>query len=111
MHSCNSLIAGNATWTSSSLSNESGQITLSSAGMIVLIRFRGAKTKGKWTLMRKTKLTAGLLKFSLLLAASAIGGNFNKCTMNTDETITVGSEQLPGGKYQEGCGGSGASGE
>ena len=75
--------------------------------MIVLIRFRGAKTKGKWTLMRKTKLTAGLLTFSLLLAASAIAGNSNKGTLNTDETITVGGKQLPAGKYQVEWAGSG----
>src|SRR5260370_14679222 len=50
--------------------------------------------------MRKTKFTAGLLTFSLLLAASAIAGNSNKGTLNVDETITVGGKQLPAGKYQ-----------
>ena len=73
---------------------------LSSAGMNVLIRFREVRTKGKWTLMRKTKFTAVLLTFSLLLAASAIAGNSNKGTLNVGETITVGGKQLPTGKYQ-----------
>src|SRR5258708_37089447 len=50
--------------------------------------------------MRKTKFTAGLLTFSLLLAASAIAGNSNKGTLNVDETITVGGKQLPAGKDQ-----------
>src|SRR5260370_6268371 len=50
--------------------------------------------------MRKTKFTAVLLTFSLLLAASAIAGNSNKGTLNVDETITVGGKQLPAGKYQ-----------
>ena len=50
--------------------------------------------------MRKTKFTAGLLTFSLLLAASAIAGNTTKGTLNVDETITVGGKQLPAGRYQ-----------
>src|SRR5229473_1995362 len=50
--------------------------------------------------MRKTKFTAGLLTFSLLLAAGAIAGNTTKGTLNTDETVTVGGKQLPAGKYQ-----------
>jgi len=50
--------------------------------------------------MRKTKFTAALLTFSLLLVASAIAGNSNKGTLNVDETVTVGGKQLPAGKYQ-----------
>src|SRR5712692_1157416 len=50
--------------------------------------------------MRKTKITAGMLTFSLLLAASAIAGNSNKGTLNVAETVTVGGKQLPAGKYQ-----------
>jgi hypothetical protein len=50
--------------------------------------------------MRKTKFTAGLLTFSLLLAASAIAGNTTKGTLNVDETVTVGGKQLPAGRYQ-----------
>src|SRR5260370_7688439 len=50
--------------------------------------------------MRKTKFTAGLLTFSLLLAASAIAGNTTKGTLNVDETVTVAGKQLPAGRYQ-----------
>jgi hypothetical protein len=50
--------------------------------------------------MRKTKLTAGLLTFSLLLAATAIAGNTNKGTLQVDETVTVGGKPLPAGRYQ-----------
>ena len=50
--------------------------------------------------MRKTKFTAALLTFSLLLVASAIAGNSNKGTLNVDETVTVGGKPLPAGKYQ-----------
>lgn len=50
--------------------------------------------------MRKTKLTAGLVTFSLLLAAGASAGNTNKGTLNVAETVTVGDKQLPAGKYQ-----------
>jgi len=50
--------------------------------------------------MRKTKFTAGLLTFSLLLAASAVAGNPNKGTLQVAETVTVGGKQLPAGKYQ-----------
>jgi hypothetical protein len=57
--------------------------------------------------MRKTKFTAGLLTFSLLLAGSAIAGNSTKGTLNTDETVTVGGKQLPAGKYQVEWTGSG----
>ena len=59
--------------------------------------------------MRKTKLTAGLLTFSLLLAASTIAGNSNKGTLKVDETITVGGKQLPAGTYQVEWTGSGPS--
>ncbi len=65
-----------------------------------MICFREARTKGKETLMKKTKFGAGLLAFSLLLAASAIAGNSNKGTLQVDETVTVGGKQLPAGKYQ-----------
>jgi len=59
--------------------------------------------------MRKTKFTAGLLTFSLLLAASAIAGNPNKGTLQVSETVTVGGKQLPAGKYQVEWAGSGSS--
>ena len=59
--------------------------------------------------MRKTKLTAGLLTFSLLLAASAFAGNSNKGTLKVDETITVAGKQLPAGEYQVEWTGSGPS--
>jgi hypothetical protein len=57
--------------------------------------------------MRKTKLTAGLLTFSLLLAASAVAGNSNRGTLKVDETITVAGKQLPAGEYQVEWTGSG----
>ena len=50
--------------------------------------------------MRKTKFTAGLLTFSLLLAAGAIAGNSNRGTLNVAGSVTVGGKQLPAGKYQ-----------
>ena len=50
--------------------------------------------------MRTMKLTAGLLTFSLLLAAGAIAGNNNKGTLQVDETVTVGGKPLPAGRYQ-----------
>lgn len=50
--------------------------------------------------MRTTKLTAGVLTFSLLLAAGAIAGNTNKGTLQVDETVTVGGKPLPAGRYQ-----------
>jgi hypothetical protein len=59
--------------------------------------------------MRKTKFTAGLLTFSLLLAASAIAGNTNKGTLRVAETVTVGGKQLPAGKYQVEWAGSGSN--
>jgi hypothetical protein len=59
--------------------------------------------------MRKTKRTAGLLTFSLLLAAGAIAGNPHKGTLKVDETITVGGKQLPAGKYQVEWAGDGPS--
>jgi len=57
--------------------------------------------------MRKTKITAGVLTFSLLLAASAIAGNSNRGSLNVTETVTVGGKQLPAGKYQVEWAGSG----
>jgi hypothetical protein len=59
--------------------------------------------------MRKMQFTAGLLTFSLLLAASAIAGNANKGTLKVDETVTVGGKQLPAGKYQVEWIGSGSN--
>jgi hypothetical protein len=59
--------------------------------------------------MRKMQITAGLLTFSLLLAASAIAGNTNKGTLKVDETVTVGGKQLPAGKYQVEWIGSGSN--
>ena len=59
--------------------------------------------------MRNTKLSAGLLAFSLLLAAGAIAGNSNKGTLNVDETVTVGGKPLPAGKYQVEWAGAGPS--
>jgi hypothetical protein len=59
--------------------------------------------------MGKTKFTAGLLTFSLLLAASAFAGNSNKGTLQVAETVTVGGKQLPPGKYQLEWAGSGPS--
>jgi hypothetical protein len=58
--------------------------------------------------MRKTKFTAALLTFSLLLAAGTIAGNSNKGTLNVTETVTVGGKQLPAGKYQVEWAGSGS---
>jgi hypothetical protein len=58
--------------------------------------------------MIKTRFTAGLLTFSLLLAASAIAGNTNKGTLQVAETVTVGGKQLPAGKYQVEWAGSGS---
>jgi len=40
-------VAEDATWRRVSLSHESSQIMLSSAGIMLLIRFRKARTKGK----------------------------------------------------------------
>ena len=74
-----------------------------------MIRFREARTKGKVTLMRKMQFTAGLLMFSLLLAASAIAGNTNKGTLNVGETVTVGGKQLPAGRYQVAWAGTGSN--
>ena len=59
--------------------------------------------------MRKTRLTAGLLAFSLLLAAGAIAGSSNKGTLKVDDTVTVASKQLPAGTYQVEWTGSGSS--
>ena len=59
--------------------------------------------------MRKTKFTAGLLTFSLLLAASAIAGNPNKGTLQVAEPVTIGGKQLPAGKYQVEWAGSGSN--
>jgi len=71
--------------------------------------FREAKTKGKVTLMKKSKFGAGLLAFSLLLAASAIAGNSNKGTLNVGETVTVAGKQLPAGRYQVEWAGNGSN--
>jgi hypothetical protein len=59
--------------------------------------------------MRKMKFTAGLLTFSLMLAASAVAGNPNKGTLQIDETVTVGDKQLPAGSYQVEWVGSGSN--
>ena len=59
--------------------------------------------------MRKTKFAAGLLTFSLLLAASAMAGTPNKGTLQVSETVTVGGKPLPAGKYQVEWAGSGSS--
>ena len=58
--------------------------------------------------MRKTKFAAGLLTFSLLLAASAIAGTPNKGTLQVSETVTVGGKQLPAGKYEVAWAGTGS---
>jgi hypothetical protein len=55
------------------------------------------------------KFTAGLLTFSLMLAASAVAGNPNKGTLQIDETVTVGDKQLPAGNYQVEWVGSGSN--
>jgi hypothetical protein len=73
-----------------------------------LIRFREAKTKGKETPMRKTKITSGLLAFSLLFAAVAVAGNTNKGALKVEETVTVGGKQLSAGKYQVEWAGTGS---
>jgi len=57
--------------------------------------------------MRKIKLTATLLTFSLLLAGGAIAGNTNRGTLQVDETVTVGGKTLPAGNYQLEWAGSG----
>ncbi len=59
--------------------------------------------------MRKTKITASLLPFSLLLAASAIAGNTNRGTLQVAETVTVAGKQLPAGKYRLEWAGSGSN--
>ena len=59
--------------------------------------------------MRKMQFTAGLLTFSVLLAASAIAGNANKGTLNVGETVTVGGKQLPAGRYQVEWAGTGSN--
>jgi hypothetical protein len=59
--------------------------------------------------MRKVKSTAGLLTFSLLLAASASAGNTSKGTLQVAEPVTVGGKQLPAGKYQVEWAGSGSN--
>jgi hypothetical protein len=59
--------------------------------------------------MKKTKLTASLLTFSLLLAAGAFAGNTNRATFQVDETVTVGGKSLPAGNYQLEWAGSGPS--
>ena len=59
--------------------------------------------------MRKMQFTAGLLTFSLLLAASAIAGNTNKGTLKVEETVTVGGKQLPAGRYQVEWAGTGSN--
>ena len=82
---------------------------LTSAEMKDLDLFREARTKGKVTLMRKMQFAAGLLTFSLLLAASAIAGNTNKGTLNVGETVTVGGKQLPAGRYQVEWAGTGSN--
>jgi len=91
---------GNVTRKLFSSSHGGSQIMLPLRKGRFFIRFREASTKGKETLMRKTKFTAGLLAFSLLLAASAIAGNANKGTLQVDETVTVGGKQLRAGKYR-----------
>jgi len=58
--------------------------------------------------MRKTKITAGLLAFSLLLAAGAVAGNTNKGALQVEETVSVGGKQLSAGKYQVEWAGSGS---
>jgi hypothetical protein len=55
------------------------------------------------------QFTAGLLTFSLLLAASAIAGNTNKGTLKVEETVTVGGKQLPAGRYQVEWAGTGSN--
>jgi hypothetical protein len=51
--------------------------------------------------MRKTKLTAAFLTFSLLLAAGAVAGNSNKGKLIIlDEPVTVAGKQLSPGNYQ-----------
>src|SRR5712692_5378683 len=82
---------------------------LSSAGMKDLDSLPRGEDKWKRDSMRKTKFTAGLLTFSLLLAASAIAGNPNKGTLQVSETVTVGGKQLPAGKYQVEWAGSGSN--
>jgi hypothetical protein len=59
--------------------------------------------------MRKMQFTAGLLTFSLMLAASAVAGNTNKGTLKVDETVAVGGKQLPAGRYQVEWAGSGSN--
>jgi hypothetical protein len=59
--------------------------------------------------MRKTKFTAGLLTFSMLLAANAIAGNTNKGTLQLTDNVTVGGKQLPAGKYRVEWAGSGST--
>ena len=61
--------------------------------------------------MKKSKFGAGLLAFSLLLAASAVAGNSNKGTLNVGETVTVGGKPLPAGKYQVAWAGNGPTAE
>src|ERR1700674_4503412 len=81
---------------------------LASAGMKDLDSLPRGEEKGKETFMRKTKFTAGLLTFSLFLAAVAVAGNTNKATLKVSETVSVGGKQLTAGQYQVEWTGSGS---
>jgi len=57
--------------------------------------------------MKRSRISASLLAFSLLLASGANAGTSNKGTLHVGETVTVGGKQLPAGKYQVEWAGSG----
>ena len=67
-----------------------------------------SEDKRKESLMRNTKFAAGLLTLSLLLAGGAVAGNTNRGSLQLDETITVGGQQLPAGKYEVEWAGTGS---
>jgi hypothetical protein len=58
--------------------------------------------------MKKSRLAATLLTFSLVLVTGAVAGTSNKGTLNVGETVIVGGKQLPAGKYQVEWTGSGS---
>ena len=52
---------------------------------------------------------AGVITFSLLLAAAAVAGETNKTKLHVAENVTVGGKQLAAGDYQVEWSGSGSN--
>ena len=59
--------------------------------------------------MTISKKFAGVLAFSLLLAAGAVAGETNKGKLHVAENVTVGGKQLAAGDYQLEWSGTGPS--